>query len=372
MANAVSQLSLITAVQAHPELWDVAHPLHGDHVKTVSLWEDICAALCPGWEDIEDTSERKEIFKTLHRRWKSLRDRVRRDITDEDRASKSGAPAPVKKPHIYHRELMFLRENMRNSSRPTTSNIEREVAGDSLQQSNSPIGGEVNESPNLDASECPDEDSRPMDVVTTGSREAAEPRGRGGVRGRGRGRGRGRQPRGASNTEGDEDLVTLLKEVRQERRNVDTFLDPNNPRTTFCRSLYPILEDIGGEEEKLCMDRIYAVTREFRFCKLTGRPPPIGDLCNASFPPPMASGTSAVLPSPSLYHPTHQRQQQPTPSQSQSGDFTPATSSHFPSPYPAPRHQQDYWNERQTQFLPRPESTHPHGDQVSTATYHHL
>ncbi|PIO23021.1 hypothetical protein AB205_0005990, partial [Aquarana catesbeiana] len=116
MASSVSQVELISAVQAHPELWDVAHPLHGDHIRKVKAWEDISAAITPGWEELRN-AERKEISKIIQRHWKSLRDRVRRDLTDEDKAARSGAPAPAKKPHVYHTNLLFLRQNMLRHTR---------------------------------------------------------------------------------------------------------------------------------------------------------------------------------------------------------------------------------------------------------------
>ncbi|PIO15409.1 hypothetical protein AB205_0084300 [Aquarana catesbeiana] len=117
MASSVSKVELISAVQAHPELWDVAHPLHGDHIRKVKAWEDISAAITPGWEELRN-AEKKEITKILQRRWKSLRDRVRRDLTDKDKAARSGAPAPTKRPHVYHTNLLFLRQNMQSHTRP--------------------------------------------------------------------------------------------------------------------------------------------------------------------------------------------------------------------------------------------------------------
>ncbi|PIO16247.1 hypothetical protein AB205_0216400, partial [Aquarana catesbeiana] len=247
MASAVSQVELITAVQAHPELWDVAHPLHGDHIRKVKAWEDISAAITPGWEDLRH-GERKEISKILQRRWKSLRDRVRRDLMDEDKAARSGAPAPAKRPYVYHTNLLFLRQNMMNT-RPA------------------------------------------LESVSTASQQGGEQRGRGGVRGR------GRQTRGGFNMEADDRVLALLQEVRQERRSMDAFLDTSNPRACFCRNLYHILEDIGGDQEKHCMDRIYGIAMQYRQAKLSGGPPPC-DPYNASHDPPMAPGTSAVLAPP--------------------------------------------------------------------------
>ncbi|PIO10074.1 hypothetical protein AB205_0213080 [Aquarana catesbeiana] len=98
--------------------------------------------------------------------------------------------------------------------------------------------------------QCTDEESWALESVSTASQQCGEQRDRGGVRGRGC----GRQMRGGFNMGEDDRLLALLQEVRQERRSMDAFLDTSNPRTCFCRSLYHILEDIGGDQEKHCMD----------------------------------------------------------------------------------------------------------------------
>ncbi|XP_073486887.1 DOMON domain-containing protein FRRS1L isoform X1 [Aquarana catesbeiana] len=80
--------------------------------------------------------------KIMQRRWKSLRDRVRRDLTDEEKAARSGAPAPTKKQHVYHSNLLFLRQNMQSHTRPTTSNFRlREVDAEDaeVQRPSSPM-----------------------------------------------------------------------------------------------------------------------------------------------------------------------------------------------------------------------------------------
>ncbi|PIO33925.1 hypothetical protein AB205_0144410 [Aquarana catesbeiana] len=191
-----------------------------------------------------------------------------------------------------------------------------------------------------------------------------------------RGRGRGHQTRGGFNMEADDRVLALLQEVRQERHSMDAFLETSNPRACFCRSLNHILEDIGGDQEKHCMDRIYGIAMQYRQAKLSGGPPPC-DPYNASHDPPMAPGTSAVLAPPSQYQPPPQGQPPPIPSQTSFytphsyGEFPPSTSYFHPS-YPVPRYRQDFLIDRQAQALPRPQSPHPQSDQASTTTYHQL
>ncbi|PIO31008.1 hypothetical protein AB205_0098640 [Aquarana catesbeiana] len=103
--------------------------------------------------------------------------------------------------------------------------------------------------------QCTDEESRALESVSTASQQGGEQRCHGGVRGCGR----GRQTRGGFNLEADDRVLALLQEVQQERCSMDVILDTSNPRACFCRSLYHILEDIGGDQEKHCMDRMYGI-----------------------------------------------------------------------------------------------------------------
>ncbi|PIO23001.1 hypothetical protein AB205_0142580, partial [Aquarana catesbeiana] len=132
---------------------------------------------------------------------------------------------------------------MLSHTRPTTSNIRlREDAEEAeVERPSSPMTSTGSPRPISEGGvECRDEESRALESASPASQQGGEQRGRGGVRGR------GRQRRGGFNPEADDRVLALLQEVRQERRSMDAFLDTNNPRACFCRSLYHILEDIGG------------------------------------------------------------------------------------------------------------------------------
>ncbi|PIO32527.1 hypothetical protein AB205_0076230 [Aquarana catesbeiana] len=265
---------------------------------------------------------------------------------------------------------------MMSHIRPTTSNItQREVDAEEaeVERPSSPMMSTGSPRAISEGGvQCTDEESRALESVSPASQQGGEQCGRSGVRGRGR----GRQTRGGFNLEADDRELALLQEVRQERRNMDAFLDTSNPRACFCRSLYHILEDIGGDQEKLCIDRMYGIAMQYRHAKLSGGLPPC-DPYNVSHDPPMAPGTSAVLAPPSHYQPHPQRQPPPIPSQTSfytphSYDEFPPSTSHFQPSYPVPLYQQDFVSDRQSQALPRPQSPHPQSDQSSTTTYHQL
>ncbi|PIO30133.1 hypothetical protein AB205_0033490 [Aquarana catesbeiana] len=158
---------------------------------------------------------------------------------------------------------------MMNNTRPTTSNItQREVAAEEaeVERLSSPmVSTESPRSMSEGGVQCTDEESRSLESVSTARQQGGEQRGRGGVRGCGR----GRQTRVGFNMEADDRVLALLQGVRQERRSMEAFLDTSNPRACFCLSLYHILEDIGGDQEKHCMDRIYGIAMQYRQAKLS-------------------------------------------------------------------------------------------------------
>ncbi|PIO13667.1 hypothetical protein AB205_0126790 [Aquarana catesbeiana] len=326
MASAVSPVELITAVQAHPELWDVAHPLHGDRIRKVKAWEDIIAAITPGWEDLRH-GERKEISKILQRRWKSLSDRVRRDLMDEDKAARSGVPAPAKKPHVYYTNLLFLRQNMMNNTRPTTSNItQREVAAEEaeVERPSSPLVSTGSPRAMSEGGvQCTDEESRALESVSTASQQGGEQRGRGGVRGRGH----GHQTRGRFNMEADDRVLVLLQESAAGEAQYGCIFGHQQPTRLLLPQPIPHPGGHWGDQEKHCMDRIYGIAMQYRQAKLSGGPPSC-DPYNASHDPPMAPGTSAVLAPPSQYLLLPQRRPPPIPSQT--SFYTPHSYGEFP------------------------------------------
>ncbi|PIO25542.1 hypothetical protein AB205_0129050, partial [Aquarana catesbeiana] len=189
--------------------------------------------------------------KVLQRRWKSLRDRVRRDLREEEKPARSGASAPKRKPHVYHQNLAFIRQAMISSIRETISNIgeRREEAGEVRavdRPTTSVTDSSAHTSPRDSSVESLAEEATHEQESSVS--QHGEVHGRGGVRGPGRGRNQ-RQRVGEFVSETETRVLALQQEVRQERRSFDAFLDPSNKLACFCRHMYNLMEDMGGHLE---------------------------------------------------------------------------------------------------------------------------
>lgn len=71
---------------------------------------------------------------------------------------------------------------------------------------------------------------------------------------------RGRRRRETEMSFAEECIMQLRaeEELRRERIRNDVFLDMNNSRTIFCRSLYFLLEELSDERESQCRENIYS------------------------------------------------------------------------------------------------------------------
>ncbi|XP_044157540.1 uncharacterized protein LOC122943684 [Bufo gargarizans] len=101
---------LIQLVEARPALWDHTHRLHADHVATRHFWEQVCSALVPFWEDLEPRAQEQCREKILTR-WRSMRDRFKKDYNEEVRAPSGSVPSS-RRQYRYQAALGFLRRTL--------------------------------------------------------------------------------------------------------------------------------------------------------------------------------------------------------------------------------------------------------------------
>ncbi|XP_044158279.1 uncharacterized protein LOC122944112 [Bufo gargarizans] len=73
---------LIQMVEDRPPLWDHTDRRHADHHATRLLWLEICKVLVPNWDDLNE-SQREECWTTILVRWRSMRDRYKKDYNEE-------------------------------------------------------------------------------------------------------------------------------------------------------------------------------------------------------------------------------------------------------------------------------------------------
>ncbi|XP_077321883.1 uncharacterized protein LOC143955655 [Lithobates pipiens] len=325
-----SQSELIAAVEKHPELWDFAHPRYLDRVLKRSIWQEISQSLTLNWDDLG--RRQKEIReKTLRIRWKSLRDRMRRELTLEKVAARSGSPSHRIKPHPFSAQLAFLRKAM-ESTENSASEREKPAKESEATPPNPPTSGRT---PVTTYPPKP-RGSQQSTNIDVSSRQGAVAKERSGTFGRSyrreqRQRERERPPKVKDR------LLQLLDEMRQPTSKPayrDPFLDPNDERAVFCRNLYHLLADLSKENEMQVRDGIVAYVIACRSAQRGGLPMPHFTYA------PAASYLPAAPPGPPLYPVTSVTPGPPTPypqSQAPAGPpLYPATSATPgpPAPYP--------------------------------------
>ncbi|XP_041437931.1 uncharacterized protein LOC121399958 [Xenopus laevis] len=111
---------LIHAVEKHPEVYDSSLSSYHDRYKRKLAWLDICKDVFMDWESLTETQQKlKE--KEIQTRWRSIRDRFRKDFQASN-STKSGSSPQSLKTHPYFKELMFLQKTV--EVRETSTNLE--------------------------------------------------------------------------------------------------------------------------------------------------------------------------------------------------------------------------------------------------------
>ncbi|KAM4048996.1 uncharacterized protein ACNLHF_000483 [Anomaloglossus baeobatrachus] len=101
---------LINLVHERQPLWDMQDHRHADSVITRRLWEEVASEVEDGWENLNERAKSKTVRRLIIR-WRSLRDRFRRDYNLEMEAP-SGSAGRKGSQYRYARALAFLRSTM--------------------------------------------------------------------------------------------------------------------------------------------------------------------------------------------------------------------------------------------------------------------
>ncbi|XP_069589202.1 uncharacterized protein [Ranitomeya imitator] len=102
--------ALIEEVREREPLWNMADRRHADTSVTHRLWLEVCRNIFARWEDLLPQQQSKLCTK-VRKRWRSLRDRFKREFNEEMQAP-SGSAARKKRRYRYGPNLSFLRETM--------------------------------------------------------------------------------------------------------------------------------------------------------------------------------------------------------------------------------------------------------------------
>ncbi|XP_077125373.1 uncharacterized protein LOC143782134 [Ranitomeya variabilis] len=101
---------LIEEVREREPLWNMADRRHADTGVTRRLWDEVCRTLFPRRESLHPQQQSKLVGK-VRKRWRSLRDRFKREFNDEMKAP-SGSAGRKRSRYKYGQALSFLRQTM--------------------------------------------------------------------------------------------------------------------------------------------------------------------------------------------------------------------------------------------------------------------
>ncbi|XP_073445209.1 uncharacterized protein [Dendrobates tinctorius] len=102
--------TLIEAVQPREPLWDMVNRYHADQPTTRRLWDEVCSEVIENWE-VLNARARDFVRDRVIIRWRSLRDRFKRDFNKEMQAP-SGSRGRRSSQYKHYRALLFLRSMM--------------------------------------------------------------------------------------------------------------------------------------------------------------------------------------------------------------------------------------------------------------------
>ncbi|XP_077322635.1 uncharacterized protein LOC143956296 isoform X1 [Lithobates pipiens] len=105
----ISLEQLISMVHERPELWDTECPRYSDRYRKKKVWDEVCALLTPDWAILSER-QKKQRAKDIQTRWRSARDRYRRDLNDSQGRGLPGSQK--KKPYVFFKDLNFLKRSM--------------------------------------------------------------------------------------------------------------------------------------------------------------------------------------------------------------------------------------------------------------------
>ncbi|XP_077137896.1 uncharacterized protein LOC143804038 [Ranitomeya variabilis] len=102
--------SLIEEVREREPLWNMADRSHPDTGVTRRIWDEVCHNIFPRWEDLHPQQQSKLCGK-VRKRWRSLRDRFKREFNAEMQAP-SGSAGRKRSRYKYGTAISFLRRTM--------------------------------------------------------------------------------------------------------------------------------------------------------------------------------------------------------------------------------------------------------------------
>ncbi|XP_068111924.1 DNA ligase 1-like [Hyperolius riggenbachi] len=113
---------LVDLIQARPELWDIGSDGYNNSILKSQSWEAVTSHF---FQDFPQRSSetRSKMLKEMKKKWKSLRDRFKKDLKFERKSRSEQTPIKYKYHPLFHK-MSFLISSL--EKRLTSGNVENE------------------------------------------------------------------------------------------------------------------------------------------------------------------------------------------------------------------------------------------------------
>ncbi|XP_077348571.1 uncharacterized protein LOC143997059 [Lithobates pipiens] len=244
-ARDISHEAIIALVQARPELWDSECPGYADRVLKRAKWEEVYKYVTPNWDEMSAT-EQDNRGKEVYTRWRSLRDRYKKEVNEEKAAERSGAPSTRCRPNPHAEALSFLRRT--TEMRTTVSSVPVRASARRESSSPSPSG-------DADTSQETTETVSSQEYHPSTQEPAANPDRRV------RSTTTTRRTRTQQETPFEEYFNRIIEEMRNQSQNQakdDEFLNISDPDVMFLRMLLCVIREIPADKRTEVRGDIHA------------------------------------------------------------------------------------------------------------------
>lgn len=99
----------IIDIEDRPAIWDVRCKNYSNKIAKAKAWEEMCDIFVPGFKEMDDTGKSKAGID-LQRKWKSLRDSFRRELTTIKKEKSGSGIESGRKEYLYFKQLSFLHQ----------------------------------------------------------------------------------------------------------------------------------------------------------------------------------------------------------------------------------------------------------------------
>ncbi|XP_065167385.1 uncharacterized protein [Atheta coriaria] len=99
-------VNLIEEIEKRPALYKKQLKEYSDVNVKKKLWEEVCEAVVPSWNELSAEDKTKE-GREVQKRWANLRTCFRRELNAQ-KNTKSGQAAIKRRRYVYYKQLLFL------------------------------------------------------------------------------------------------------------------------------------------------------------------------------------------------------------------------------------------------------------------------